>query len=420
MPSFTSNDPNTPAVEADNKSGDAIKATATTGLRAEVTAPGGLGVIAVGAEGVTGVTGFFAGVGPGCQAAILGANDPSPTAPPAVDVSGSGNVGIRVQSSGNHAVHGINGAGTDNPFPAIKAGVYGESSAGTGVFGLSSIQAGGIGVFGGGRQDGSNLDPATGGTGVLGTGYVGVRGETQGGTAVMGRVFGNGLAAQFQGNVEVDGRITGPRTGPLAIGSDVQIAGEVFGVTPAAPFGGTSPSPVHFSTGILVGPTDPVGTTLATFRCNVEVSGDITAHDLAISGGDCAEEFDLAASLEMVSPGTVMVLDDKGGICPSHKSYDKKVIGIIAGAGEYQPGIVLGKKRSQGARVPIALVGKVFCKVDATSSPIEAGDLVTTSSVPGHAMKAGNPLDAFGTIIGKALSALSTGQDLIPVLVSLQ
>jgi hypothetical protein len=55
---------------------------------------------------------------------------------------------------------------------------------------------------------------------------------------------------------------------------------------------------------------------------------------------------------------------------------------------------------------PIALMGKVLCKVDATQAPINVGDLLTTSPTAGHAMKADNPEKAFGTVIGKALSSL--------------
>ena len=72
------------------------------------------------------------------------------------------------------------------------------------------------------------------------------------------------------------------------------------------------------------------------------------------------------------------------------------------------------------ARIPIALSGKVYCKVDAEPSPIQIGDLLTTSETPGHAMKAEDPFKAFGAVLGKALRALGAGQGLIPILVALQ
>ena len=51
---------------------------------------------------------------------------------------------------------------------------------------------------------------------------------------------------------------------------------------------------------------------------------------------------------------------------------------------------------------------------------IEIGDLLTTSPTPGHAMKADDPLKAFGTVIGKALRPLAAGQGLLPILIALQ
>jgi hypothetical protein len=68
----------------------------------------------------------------------------------------------------------------------------------------------------------------------------------------------------------------------------------------------------------------------------------------------------------------------------------------------------------------VALAGKVYCKVDASETPVAVGDLLTTSAKPGHAMKAEDPHKAFGSVIGKALQSLSEGPGLIPVLVALQ
>jgi hypothetical protein len=66
------------------------------------------------------------------------------------------------------------------------------------------------------------------------------------------------------------------------------------------------------------------------------------------------------------------------------------------------------------------LLGKVYCKVDAGRGAIEIGDLLTTSPTPGHAMKADDPLKAFGAMLGKALGPLAEGRGLIPILIALQ
>jgi len=83
----------------------------------------------------------------------------------------------------------------------------------------------------------------------------------------------------------------------------------------------------------------------------------LTCFDVSISGGDCAEEFTLAGA-ETIEPGTVLFLDVEGALCTSRAAYDKKVVGVVSGAGEYKPGIVLDKQRPSGKRAPVALVGK--------------------------------------------------------------
>jgi hypothetical protein len=148
------------------------------------------------------------------------------------------------------------------------------------------------------------------------------------------------------------------------------------------------------------------------FEGDVEVTGDIR-----LINADCAEDFDVVASIE---PGTVMVLSENGALNESHQAYDKRVVGVVSGAGNLKPGIILDKQQSGGHRQPIALLGKAYCKVDARYGAIEVGDLLTTSPTPGHAMKADDPLRAFGAVMGKALRAVADGQSLIPILISLQ
>jgi hypothetical protein len=147
---------------------------------------------------------------------------------------------------------------------------------------------------------------------------------------------------------------------------------------------------------------------------DAEVTGDIR-----LTNADCAEDFNIGTSIA-VEPGTVMVLGEEGALYPSQHAYDKRVAGVVSGAGGYKPGIVLDRQESDTIRKPIALLGKVYCKVDAGRGAIEIGDLLTTSPTPGHAMKAEDPLKAFGTVIGKALRPLAAGQGLIPILIALQ
>jgi hypothetical protein len=141
--------------------------------------------------------------------------------------------------------------------------------------------------------------------------------------------------------------------------------------------------------------------------------------DIILANADCAEEFEVAED-SIVEPGSVMVVGADQKVRVSDRSYDRRVAGVVSGAGSYKPGIILDRQRSVGARVPIAVIGKVFCKVDAQYGAIEVGDLLTSSPTPGHAMRIHDPTLAFGAVIGKALDALRTGSGLMPLLVALQ
>jgi len=153
----------------------------------------------------------------------------------------------------------------------------------------------------------------------------------------------------------------------------------------------------------------------AFFDGNVVVTGDLVFTDAA----DCAEDFDIADS-DLSEPGTVMVLGGSGRLEACARAYDKRVIGVISGAASYRPGIVLDKRPDLPGRKPIALIGKVFCKVDAGHGGVEVGDLLTTSSTVGHAMRADAGAAAGGTVIGKAMQPLAHGCGLIAVLVGLR
>ena len=116
-----------------------------------------------------------------------------------------------------------------------------------------------------------------------------------------------------------------------------------------------------------------------------------------------------------------MTLNQTGELTPTDRPYDRKVVGVVAGAGSLRSGIILGRRReADPRRRPIALVGTVYCKIDAREHPVEVGDLLTSSPTPGHAMKAHDPLQAFGAVIGKAMAPLTGGLGLIPILIALQ
>lgn len=136
-------------------------------------------------------------------------------------------------------------------------------------------------------------------------------------------------------------------------------------------------------------------------------------------GLDYAEGFNNAGRQE-VAPGTVVIIDPDhpGKLRMSQTPYDDKVAGIVAGAKGLGSGVRLGADRYD---MDVALAGRVYCNVDATHAGIEAGDLLTTSTTPGYAMKAVDYDIARGAVLGKAMQSLEKGQKgQILVLVTLQ
>jgi hypothetical protein len=145
--------------------------------------------------------------------------------------------------------------------------------------------------------------------------------------------------------------------------------------------------------------------------------GTMSCNDVVLSNGDCAEEFE-SETLE-IETGDVVVLNEAGRVERSRRVYDTRVAGVVAGAGTYKPAILLDRKPGRTNRIAIGLLGKVYCKVDATKRSIAPGDLLTTGPCEGHAMKATDRRRRAGAILGKALGPLPNGRGLIPVLLAL-
>ncbi len=146
---------------------------------------------------------------------------------------------------------------------------------------------------------------------------------------------------------------------------------------------------------------------------------DGNSGDIILENADCAEEFDIA-NMEDIHSGTVVIFDNEGKLRQCDKAYDNRVAGVISGSGETKPGIILGRQSGNCDRVPLALMGKVFCKVDAQYGSVKPGDMLTTSLTPGFAMKACDQSRAFGAIIGKAIGSMESGCGLLPIIVALQ
>jgi len=146
----------------------------------------------------------------------------------------------------------------------------------------------------------------------------------------------------------------------------------------------------------------------------LHVTGDFyaTGNVLAGGGADIAEQFKTAPDTE---PGTVMVMGEDGydSAVPSSKPYDRTVIGVVS-----EKAAVIMRNIEGSDKSVIALAGSVPVKVTNEGGTIKKGDLLTTSSTPGQAMRAANPRS--GTIIGKALEDFNGGRGFIQALINLQ
>ncbi|MFE5936641.1 hypothetical protein ACFQ69_14740 [Streptomyces sp. NPDC056470] len=310
-------------------------------------------------------------------------------------VTGNDSVAITGTATPGERTVGVGGRGD-------AVGVQGRGERWHGVEGLSTSTIGGAGVYGANSAGGAGVvgetsgrfNPAVYGK-HSGTEGQGVLGEAENGAGAAGKsknwVGVYGESASTNGGSGVWGEHKGAGTGTIGFSAE--------GVG------------VHARGGRLAG----------LFEGDLEVTGD-----LVLTGGDVAEQFDVADrddTAEMM-PGAVVVLDDEGALAPCTQVYDSCVAGVVSGAGDRVPALVLDRRQPRSGhggacRRAIAVVGKVWCHADASSQAIRVGDLLTTSSTPGHTMAATDREAAFGAVLGKALTPLSAGTGMVLVLVGL-
>lgn len=135
--------------------------------------------------------------------------------------------------------------------------------------------------------------------------------------------------------------------------------------------------------------------------------------------GDVAEMFPASEAIE---PGSVVVIDalSHGAMRAATSPYDRRVAGVVAGAKDYKSAITLRSMEQGADRVPVTLTGTAYCLATNANGAIKAGDLLTSSAVPGHAMKVTDHDAARGAILGKALEDLKADKGHILILASLQ
>ncbi len=159
---------------------------------------------------------------------------------------------------------------------------------------------------------------------------------------------------------------------------------------------------------------------VADFYGNVRIRDNAGTTVMELGAGlDYAEGFNVSNG-ERILAGSVLIIDpdNPGQLRLSETAYDTKVAGIVAGANGLGSGVRLGADEFDK---DVALAGRVYCNVDTSQVGINTGDLLTTSSTPGYAMRADDYNRAQGAILGKAMETIAKGQKgQILVLVTLQ
>ncbi len=184
-------------------------------------------------------------------------------------------------------------------------------------------------------------------------------------------------------------------------------------------------------------------------QLDLDSNGNLAIDGAYTDGGaDYAELIDVEGTEDAYEPGDVLVISDEvdRAVELSTAPNSTRVIGVysadpgfIAGAGTPEEQIAQEEQaladagieknselsaaqiqliETSDGKIEVAIAGIVPVKVTDENGPIQRGDLLTTSSTPGHAMKAIDP--QIGTVLGKAMGVLESGTGVIEVLISLQ
>ena len=313
--------------------------------------------------------------------------------------SGAAKLYSLTSSSSGEAVLGNNTSKAQTTMPVGVAGVS-NGSLGVGVYGQTNTTTGaGVGTMG------LTVSP-------VGIGVEGISDASTGGGENASGVLG-----VFNGNAGTGSGVIGISAAPSGSGvlgqsvSGVGVSGTTGGVNSVAGYFDNS------AAGNLL-----IGAVKGAHKFRVDGTGKGFFDGGTQTGGaDFAESVAIAASAPHREPGDLLVVDRNSSrqLTLSSEPYSTLVAGIYS----TKPGVLAtphAMAEVAANEIPLAIVGIVPCKVSAENGSIAPGDLLVTSSTPGHAMKGTDRSRMLGAVVGKALEPLAEGKGTIQVLVTLQ
>jgi hypothetical protein len=157
--------------------------------------------------------------------------------------------------------------------------------------------------------------------------------------------------------------------------------------------------------------------TAAVFRVDAggNVLSDATVHAGSMQAGS-ADVAEWVPVSEPVEPGDVVEFDPLNPGC--YRLCSDPCSGRVAGVISTGPGVILGESEAGEQSAVLALIGIVPVHVTDEGGPIQVGDLLVSSSTPGHAMRWSGSEPCPCALVGKALEPMTEDNGIILVLLT--
>ena len=194
--------------------------------------------------------------------------------------------------------------------------------------------------------------------------------------ATSGIAIGGNFTAEATSGLAIGGTFTAagsPSRG--VIGNAIAPSGDAIGVL------GHSQSP----DGVAVQGNGDNGAKAGLFNGRVDINCSGGSPCLVVNGaviGDLAEDMPAVGDVDAADVVVLTQGNEGVGVVRASRPYDTRVAGIISTNPRIRFGSTQGKNHAA-----VAMVGIVPARATASNGPIVPGDLLTTSSIPGHVMR---------------------------------